>query len=82
MIIMSTEVKCAELPVLHDGKVSPETCTSKESPFGSVCIFICNTGYKLVGHYSKQCLENAKWSPDFDGKDNICVGNKTSTYIN
>jgi len=71
VVIVVVEVRCSELPALVDGRISPASCTSRPSPYGTVCSLSCRRGYKLSGPRSRQCVESGRWAPD---DDSICVG--------
>lgn len=66
------EIKCPELKNITDARVNPDTCTTRESSYGTVCTFVCHPGYKMTGPRSKQCMESGKWAPE-DGTENQCV---------
>jgi len=72
------EVRCSALPVLVDGRLSPSSCTTRPSRYGSVCALSCRRGYKLTGPSSRQCVESGKWNPD---DDSVCVGQSVIIVI-
>ncbi|XP_027021418.2 CUB and sushi domain-containing protein 1 isoform X3 [Tachysurus fulvidraco] len=50
-------ISCGELPSPPNGKKMGTLTT-----FGATAIFMCNTGYTLVGSHMRECLANGLWS--------------------
>ena len=64
---------CSSLNKLQFGRIEPRSCLSRKIAYGTKCTFRCDHGYKLIGPYSKQCTENAKWNPS-GSAENKCLG--------
>lgn len=58
-------ISCGELPSPPNGK-KMGTLTS----YGATAIFMCNTGYTLVGSHVRECQANGLWS----GDETKCLG--------
>ncbi|XP_066534535.1 CUB and sushi domain-containing protein 1a [Hoplias malabaricus] len=57
-------ISCGELPSPPNGKKMGTLTT-----FGATAIFMCNTGYTLVGSHVRECQANGLWS----GVDTKCL---------
>ncbi|KTG02859.1 hypothetical protein cypCar_00029462, partial [Cyprinus carpio] len=52
-------ISCGELPSLPNGRKMGTLTT-----YGATAIFMCNTGYTLVGSHVRECQANGLWSGD------------------
>ncbi|XP_071847709.1 uncharacterized protein [Apostichopus japonicus] len=56
-------VQCPANFQLVNGLVSPDACsTDANLPYGSICQFTCDDGFRQTGPYSKRCGEDGTWS--------------------
>ena len=55
----SAAVRCPILSNPSNGRV-----TQQESRPGARVTYVCNTGYELVGLFSRICQNNGQWSGD------------------
>jgi len=78
VVVFVVEVRCSALPTLVDGRLSPASCTTRPSRYGTVCSLSCRRGYKLTGPSSRQCIESGKWNPD---DDSLCVGQSVALFF-
>lgn len=60
-------ISCGELPSPANGKKMGTLTT-----YGATAIFMCNTGYTLVGSHVRECQANGLWS----GVETKCLGKK------
>ena len=58
------EIRCSPLAKLYNGEVSPSICaeTTNGIQVGTVCYYLCNSGYVLSGISSRECLLGGQWS--------------------
>ena len=66
-IVIKTE--CTNLSTPANGRI--ESCSSGRIGVGfegGTCIFICNTGFELIGSNTRTCRSNGSWS----GSDVLC----------
>ena len=50
---------------------------SDEDNYGSICLFRCNLGYRLVGPSERLCQDTKQWT----GEEAECVGTIGSLFI-
>lgn len=60
-------ISCGELPSPPNGKKMGTLTT-----FGATAIFMCNTGYTLVGSHVRECQAHGLWS----GVETKCLGKR------
>ncbi|XP_071494443.1 CUB and sushi domain-containing protein 1-like [Diadema antillarum] len=63
---------CAPLSVPTDGSLSPESCSeASQVPYGTTCLYACDTGFLHDGPFQKTCLSTGTWN---DNRDVTCHG--------
>ncbi|XP_067134825.1 fibrillin-2-like isoform X2 [Centruroides vittatus] len=61
------------------GNVSPSSCLNGLSTVSQKCYFICDAGYRLVGHAFLRCDKNLEWKPKTQRVK--CVKNELEPFI-
>ncbi|XP_023231808.1 fibrillin-1-like [Centruroides sculpturatus] len=61
------------------GNVSPPSCLDGSSTVSQKCYFICDAGYRLVGHAFLRCDKNLEWKPKTQSVK--CVKNELEPFI-
>ncbi|XP_072179385.1 uncharacterized protein [Diadema setosum] len=69
---------CAPLSVPTDGSLSPESCSeASQVPYGTTCLYACDTGFLHDGPFQKTCLSTGTWN---DNRDVTCRDNQAPVF--
>lgn len=60
-LISCQHISCPALPPIPNGDLSPVYCSVSGNIFDQVCLYSCQSGYKLNGQSRRKCQANGQW---------------------
>lgn len=76
--LLCQAVTCSGNFQLENGLISPSSCTTEGNlPYGSICQFTCDDGFRQTGPYSKRCGEDGTWS---NPRNVVCIDEQAPRF--
>ncbi|XP_029182740.2 sushi, von Willebrand factor type A, EGF and pentraxin domain-containing protein 1-like [Acropora millepora] len=67
-MVRCNAISCPRLPLIQNGQIFPDLCTSVGLEYKRSCLYRCVSGYELKGNQFRYCKANGAW----DGAEPTC----------